>query len=51
MGRSIVLIAILAAGLSACVPGNRITDPSPQATLSDDLNEPTDGFANEIGAR
>lgn len=50
MHRSAPLLLILTTGVAACMPGDRVDDPSPQATLSQDLNEPTDGFANEIGA-
>lgn len=49
MTRPATLCFALVAVLSACVAGDRIEDPSPQATLADDLNEPTDGFANEVG--
>ncbi len=40
---------LLTTGLAACVQADRVDDPSPQGTLSQNLNEPTDGFANEIG--
>ena len=43
--------------VSACQPGatdvgsdGPILDPSPQAPLGEAINEPTDGFENEIQA-
>ncbi len=43
--------------VSACQPGatgagsdGPLLDSSPQATLGEAINEPTDGFANEIQA-
>lgn len=47
---TIALLVPAALILAACAPsdGVGVTDPSPNATLEQRINEPTDGLANEI---
>lgn len=48
LGRALLASAVM--GLAACEPSGGVgnVDPSPNATLEQQINEPTDGLANEI---
>lgn len=46
----IFLLLAITGLVSACMSNGPVTDPSPQATTTESIAEPTDGFENEIEA-